>query len=143
MHSQACHLSYQISHIHISLPWCSHPKRNWKMEPFIHFIYSSLFLPHFLLTSTYYCSSSNSSSFAPHILLLLSNRCLTLNLSLTSPFLVSPHRTPSSDFNFSLSSLCSSLTPSGERPIRLHLHRGFTGHGCEGKPKWNAAHLLE
>lgn len=49
-------------------------------------------------------------------------------------------RTPL-DFNSSLSSLCSSLTPSGERPIRLH--RGFTGHGCGGKPKWNAAHLLE
>lgn len=102
------------------------------------FIFLSASLsPHFNLLD----GSSNSSSFAPHILLLLSNRFLTLNLSLTSPFLVSPQRTPSSDFNFSLSSLCSSLTPSGERPIRLH--RGFTGHGCEGKPKWNAAHLLE
>lgn len=141
MHSQACHLSYQISHIHISLPWCSHPKRNWKMEPFTHFIYSSFFLPHFLLTLTYYCTSSSSSSFAPHILLLLSGRFLTLNLSFTSLFLVSPHHAPPSDFNSSLSSLCSSLTPSGERPIRLH--RGFTGHGCGGKPKWNAAHLLE
>ena len=140
MHSQACHLSYQISHIHISLPGCSHPKRNWKMEPFIHFIYSSFFLPHFLLTSTDNCSSSNSS-FPTHILFLLTNRFLTLNLSRTSPFLVSPHRAPFSDFNFSLSSLCSSLTPSGERPICLH--RGFTGHGCEEKPKWNAAHLLE
>lgn len=44
----------------------------------------------------------------------------------------------SSPFNFSLSPLCSLLTRSSERPIRLH--RGFTGWGCEGKPKWNAAH---
>lgn len=40
-----------------------------------------------------------------------------------------------------LSPFCSPLTSSSERPIRLR--RGFTGWGCEGKPKWNAAHLLE
>lgn len=49
-----------------------------------------------------------------------------------------PSPSPCNSF---LSSLCSPLMPNSERPISLH--RGFTSWGCEGKPKWNAAHLLE
>lgn len=32
IHSQACYMSYQLWHIHISLPWCSQPNRNREME---------------------------------------------------------------------------------------------------------------
>lgn len=147
MHSQACYMSYQLWHIHISLPWCSQPNRNGEIEPSLSFLYSSFFLPlypHFLLTSLFTSLSNSPSCFASNFLPSLSNRPYPLYLPLVPLFLVSSHFLPpplSSPFHFSLSSLCSPLTPSSERPIRLH--RGFTAPASEGKPKWNAAHLLE
>lgn len=150
-------MSYQLWHIHISLPWCSQPNRNREMEPSLCFLYPPFFPP--LLRLTFHLTSFFNlfpTRFPlPRRLVwpLLPSYSLTaLNYYYTHPLLplfslcpcvLSHFLSPplSSPFNFSFSPLCSPLTPSSERPIRLH--RGFTGWGCEGKPKWNAAHLLE
>lgn len=149
MHSQACYMSYQLWHIHISLPWRSQPNRNRVMElSFLHPSFFPLFLLTFpipLLFPTRFlfprCLVLSPTSFSlsrcPY-LLLYPPQSLSLSVHVSSPFL---HPPLSSPFNFSLSPHCSPLTPSSERAIRLH--RGFAGWGWEGKPKWNAAHLLE
>ncbi len=114
------------------------------------FIYPSFLLSfHFLFQFSFQLiSSSLTVLFCPllpsHSLAALiyyynpPSSPFSLSVHVLSHFLPPPLSSP---FNFSRSPLCSPLTPSSERPIRLH--RGFTGWGCEGKPKWNAAHLLE
>ncbi len=149
MHSQACYMSYQLWHIHISLPWCGQPNRNREMEPLLPLSILLSFSFHFLFQFSFQLiSSSLAVLFCPllpsHSLAALiyyfnpSSSPFSLSVHVLSHFLPPPLSSP---FNFSRSPLCSPLTPSSERPIRLH--RGFTGWGCEGKPKWNAAHLLE
>lgn len=81
MHSQACYMSYQLWHIHISLPWCSQPNRNGEIEPSLSFLYSSFFLPlypHFLLTSLFTSLSNSPSCFASNFLPSLSKSALSI-----------------------------------------------------------------
>lgn len=144
MHSQACYMSYQLCHIHISTAVVQSAKQ--KRGDGALALFPLSIHPSFSLIPTCFLSPHRhpppllpSHSSCPHLLYspLLPRFCLCSCLPL-SHFLSPPLSSP---FNFSLSPLCSPLTPSGERPIRLH--RGFAGWGCEGKPKWNAAHLLE
>lgn len=142
MHSQACFLSYQLQDIHISLLWCSQPNRNTEMEPLLSFyiVLSFSFSPQFLLNFHFL---NRGYWFTPFSL----SKVIYLLLSHLSPMSYYTHVSllhfppPTTFFTLSLSPFCTPPTPGSERPIRLH--RGFTGWDCEGKPKWNAVHLLE
>lgn len=118
---------------------------------FIHLFPS--FSSHFLLNFVFHfpfrpISSSLAVSFCPlHLFLLTIQLPLSitppppfLSLSMSPLLLSSPHLFPHPLISLSLTPLLSSK-PSSERPIRLDC--GFTDWGCEGKPKWNTAHLLE
>lgn len=134
MHSQACLVSYQLRHIHISLLWCSQPNRNTEMEPLLSFyiVLSFSFSPQFSLH--FHFHFLNRGLLIYSIYLLLSHLSPMSYYTHVSLLHFPPPLSPSSPF-------CTPPTPSSERPIRLH--RGFTGWDCERKPKWNAVHLLE
>lgn len=86
------------------------------------------FPTHFIFTSfaAYYVLTNVLKYHSPCVLF----RPCFLTLTLTAPIFLYP--LISSPLPF------SALKPSSEKPISLH-----RGWGCEGKPKWNAAHLLE
>lgn len=114
---------------------------NGALTFFLDSFYFLRLYPHFLNNFSDYLASSFFPSLSDHAYTLYIKYIIPPP---TPPFSLPSHFLPpllSSPFNFSLSSLCSPLTPSSERPIRLH--RGFTARASEGKPKWNSAHLLE